>query len=276
MSKFSDRIGVTEPKSLMQLDSMDLEMRTRIWNFLYELFLEDLPNLVSHSEHEEIIKRFWITHLNNKKDELFKYRIDLNAYLKLKIFEEWKWYEVYNFLEFLLQNFYERRKDNIENMEICNKIFEDEMSGYRFINYELCPISSREEMDSINETLDLNSEYKLVKKHISQSIALLSNKINPDYRNSIKESISAVECMVKKIAGSNTATLGQALKVIEDKHTLHPALKKSFSNLYGYTSEADGIRHSLLEDENLKQEDAVYLLVSCSAFINYLKVKSIP
>lgn len=37
------------------------------------------------------------------------------------------------------------------------------------------------------------------------------------------------------------ATLGKALKIIEDKFGLHPALKGSLSQLYGYTSDGDGI-----------------------------------
>jgi hypothetical protein len=75
------------------------------------------------------------------------------------------------------------------------------------------------------------------------------------------------------LTGNPKATLGQALKQIEKDNNIHPALKSSFSSLYGYTSDADGIRHALLEDDNLNQEDAKFMLVACSAFINYLKQK---
>lgn len=40
--------------------------------------------------------------------------------------------------------------------------------------------------------------------------------------------------------------------------------------MYGYTSDEDGIRHSLLEESTLKFMDAKFMLVSCSAFINFL------
>ena len=103
---------------------------------------------------------------------------------------------------------------------------------------------------------------------------LLSDKTNPDYRNSIKESISAVESFCCILAKDSKATLGRALKVIEKEHSLHAALKNSFRSLYGYTSDADGIRHALLDEDNLKQEDAIFMLVSCSSFINYLIKKT--
>jgi hypothetical protein len=70
------------------------------------------------------------------------------------------------------------------------------------------------------------------------------------------------------------ATVEQALKEVEAKVGLHGALKKGFSNLYGYTSSAEGIRHALLEDPKLSFEDAKFMLVSCSTFVNYLVSKA--
>jgi len=54
---------------------------------------------------------------------------------------------------------------------------------------------------------------------------------------------------------------------------MHHALIKGFSSLYGYTSEADGIRHALLEEPHVGFDEAKYMLVSCSAFVNYLIAK---
>ena len=102
----------------------------------------------------------------------------------------------------------------------------------------------------------------------------MANRKSPDYRNSIKEAISAVEAICNLITGEKRATLGQALKRIEEKVSLHPALKNAFSNLYGYTSDAEGIRHALLDEPNLGFEEAKFMLVSCSAFINYLISKA--
>jgi hypothetical protein len=51
-------------------------------------------------------------------------------------------------------------------------------------------------------------------------------------------------------------------------------LEKGFKQLYGYTSNSDGIRHALMEDHSCDFEDAKYMIVSSSAFINYLIVKA--
>src|SRR5258708_2979163 len=71
------------------------------------------------------------------------------------------------------------------------------------------------------------------------------------------------------------ATLGDALKKLEEIGiSLHPALKSAFSQLYGYTSDASGIRHSLLAQSVLDLEDAKLMLVLCSAFVNFLKARN--
>jgi len=100
----------------------------------------------------------------------------------------------------------------------------------------------------------------------------LSDRKSPDYRNSIKESISAVESLVQKTVGKK-GTLGQLIEKIEEHFELHKALKKSFRELYGYTSDKDGIRHAMLDEPNLDFEDAKFMLVTCSAFINYVNGK---
>ncbi|MEM9118458.1 MAG: hypothetical protein AAGD09_11315 [Cyanobacteria bacterium P01_F01_bin.56] len=48
--------------------------------------------------------------------------------------------------------------------------------------------------------------------------------------------------MTKAITGSDKATLGAALKILETE--LYPALTKAFSSLYGHTSDTGGIRHA--------------------------------
>ncbi len=108
------------------------------------------------------------------------------------------------------------------------------------------------------------------------ALSKLSDRKNPDFRNSIKESISAVESLCQKITGKPKATLGDALKAIEKngRVNLHSALKRGYEAIYGYTSDADGIRHAMSEQSNCDFADAKYMLVSCSAFINYLIEKS--
>lgn len=127
---------------------------------------------------------------------------------------------------------------------------------------------------TIEDALSNVSIYKSVETHLTRSLELLSNRNSPDYRNSINESISAVEAYCIILTNDSKATLGKALAKIEKEFNLHNGLKAAFSALYGYASDSGGIRHSLLQDDiEITLEDAKFMLISCSAFINFLKSK---
>ncbi|KKL64859.1 hypothetical protein LCGC14_2160790, partial [marine sediment metagenome] len=128
-------------------------------------------------------------------------------------------------------------------------------------------------IQEIEEALEDDYYFKPVSIHINDALKFLSDRKEPNYRNSVKESISAVESICQIITQNKNVTLGKALKRIEDHIKIHGALKNAFSQLYGYTSSEGGIRHALLDESNIDFEDAKFMLISCSAFINYLKVK---
>lgn len=143
-----------------------------------------------------------------------------------------------------------------------DEVLEKELSAYRFVSRQITEITSKEEIGVIEEALQI--PIKPVKEHLGRSLELFADRKNPDYRNSIKEAISAVESMCKLIAKDDKATLGQALKEIESvgKVSLHPALKSAFDKLYGYTNDADGIRHTLIDEPSVSSEDAKFMHVS--------------
>jgi len=134
----------------------------------------------------------------------------------------------------------------------------------------LAPITSEEEIASVEQAMSHGGKFSPAVAHVETALARLADRSSPDYRNSIKESISAVEAVCQIITGDSKATLGQALKKIG----IHPSLEKGFSAIYGYTSDADGIRNALLEASTVDADDAKFFLVSCSAFVNYLIAKS--
>jgi hypothetical protein len=149
------------------------------------------------------------------------------------------------------------------------------MSAYRFVNGVISPIINAQEIAEIGEAINNEpfTAYKLVNMHLKNALEKFSDRTKPDYRNSIKESISAVEALVKILTNEEASTLGYALKALKSQINIHTALEQGFTKIYGYTSDADGIRHALTQESNCSFEDAKYMLVSCSAFINYLIAK---
>ncbi len=272
--KFSQRIGKTPFKIDFQIESMDDDLRNSLWNAIKLFYFDKVQfNNISDSEYDYFFNIVWLHFFKWPLDTLDDY---FNTTYKkiLELFFIWKWYEVYDFIEFICK--IECPTNTEKFIKFCNQMLERELAGYRIISEKITPITNKNEISEIETALEKSKETKLagVNKHLKEALDKLSDRKSPDYRNSIKESISAVESICRIIAKNKKATLGDALKKIESSIELHPALKKGFSAIYGYTSDADGIRHSMQEKANIDFADAKYMLVSCSAFINYLIDKS--
>lgn len=80
-------------------------------------------------------------------------------------------------------------------------------------------------------------------------------------------------CIITGESGSQ-ATLGKMLGELEAHGVvIHKAMQEGFKKLYGYTSDVGGIRHGSIDFTGAAEEDARYMLISCSAFVNYLADK---
>lgn len=276
--KFSERMGITPVRTALQIDTMDQPLRNGLWNaldvFIWRQSAQDLfGDLIIARQFTIIFELLWASHFGRTLDTL-PYRWH-EAIKKIKeYFFSASWHEVYDLIEFMAR-VPDPPFDTTGFINFCNTILETEKSGYRFIGEQIAPITSEEEISAISDAISgaQASGLSAVAAHLQDALAKLSDRKKPDYRNSIKESISAVEAIARSIAGDPKAEFSKALRVIEDKIGLHGALKAGFLKLYGYTSDEGGIRHPLLDVPNVDFDDAKFMLVSCSAFVNYLIAK---
>ena len=189
--------------------------------------------------------------------------------LQKYVLESKEWYLIFDFIERYLMHTDNTTAEKMSSL--FNRILEEEVSGYRILDNQVIPITNQAELSTIQEAY--STKYDSVNIHISKALNLYANRTSPDYENSIKESISAVEAMCCIITGmtGGQATLGNSIKKLKANGVhIHSAIEKAFLALYGYTSDENGIRHGGIDFTNAPAEDAKYMLVSCSAFVNYL------
>lgn len=280
--QFSQRIGKKPIKSILQVESIDADLRNRLWNTILDAYLLRLGNTYNSSHNSyrgNACKTIWKNFFLPPVDKISTYSGTKIVFADgvIQYIRDWyfeaEWYEVYDLIEFIVSM--ENGRLTYSFIEECNAVLKKEVAGYRVVNERVVQITSEEEVQEIEVALNASEQWRPVNIHLRAALDLLADRANPDYRNSIKESISAVESFCKILTNEPNTTLGKALNEIEKQHALHKALKNAFSSLYGYTSDADGIRHALLEGETaVGFEDAKFMLVSCSAFINYLKAKT--
>ena len=258
--RFSDRMGITQPPTSLQIGSINDPLRNSIWNLLLWV-LNDWDSL---RKAVTLIAREFLKVPLDKVPLYVSMEHRTREWLRTVYFN-FEWYEVYNLLEFIAENSerINREWNPARLAYAANLILTREMSGYRLIEGTLAPISSEAEVEAIEEAVGKADTHGIagVRTHLVASVKLLGQKPQPDYRNSIKEAISAVESAVKYITGTTGGGLDAALKELSKRVPVHAALADGLRKLYGYTSDADGIRHAILEEPNVGFDEAKFMLI---------------
>ncbi len=277
MKSFSERVGIKKPREL-QINSIDLELRNRIWNLLDQAFWSKTSGSWLEKREAALWVSIWDGFL---KQKLSVFVSNLNYVNHTTVipplyghYAKLEWSEVYDFLEYVVNKFAWGSTSELDRfVRKLNEVLAEELAGFRLSNGLIVQITSSLELKEIESAI--SSPNDLVATQIQSALQKLTDRQSPDFRNAIKDSIGAVETAAKNAAGIAKGTLSDALKIIRKSWNVHPALIEGYDKLYGYTCDADGIRHGLMDDPNLDFASAKYMVVSCSAFANYLVAESI-
>ncbi len=275
--KFSERYGYLKPSEVIIREQITPEIQNAICTCYDDLSKEMNYFEGDGKEYARLEENIWCYFLNNRKNDFWLsggYRIVSTRFIGDS---NKQWYEKLDLIEMTINYFFNKHiyirilGNFISNI---NAEFERLNFGYRIVENQVVEITSEQEIKTIETAIESNKEN--VKLHLNNALKLYAQRPNADYRNSIKESITAVEAFTREITGDKGLNLA---KMESAGIKIPPVLRKSFEILYGYTNDpTTGIRHALM-DETAEYvpgaEEALFMLVSCSAFINYLNSKKI-
>lgn len=282
MGLFSERYGYIKPSEVIIRETITPEVQNAIcscYDKLHQYFSD--PN-----EYMKMEQYLWTYFLNRREGKFYE-----------ELYDGWRSYQVVatKFIEDKNEPWY-RKLDLVEstvkylntpavgNQDIArvadkfvkqlNYEFQRLNFAYRVVGQEIIEITSQDEINAIEEAQ--NNASHNIKAHLNAALELYARRPVADYRNSIKESISAVEAFCREKTGTNT--LGKALDQLKKNGITIPGqLKEAFEKLYAYTNQPDtGIRHALMYSDGTfapGAEEALFMLVSCSSFLNYLNSK---
>lgn len=281
MALFSERYGYTKPSDVIIREQITPEIENAICS-CYDRLSNSLSRLsISDSHIVTLEKYLWVYFLNKREAKFYSG----NGYFlsAIPFFEDQKnqWYLKLNLIEFIIR-YLDRRGSEIHAYHSImnnyigelNSEFKRHNFAYRIVDKKIVEITSENEIVSIETAIaDSTNNIRL---HLNKALELYSLRPYGDYRNSIKESISAVEAYCRE--KTNEETLGKSLNKLESLGiTIPKMLKVAFDKLYAYTNQPDtGIRHALMDDEGKytpSNEEALFMLVSCSSFLNDLNAK---
>lgn len=271
---FSQRYGYTKPSNVIIRENLSGAILNAVLNAFIELYNKDGFSSDFHWEMNHDFARYFQNYRLDKISEHILY------YMNFISNEKEIWHKRIDAIEWIIA--YHRK-------QLCNSIFDWEHANnqsalnkfiekmnwefkrlnyaYRIINDVFIETTSESELSTINETLESSDSDVIT--HLSECLKLMSPS-NPQIstRNAIKEAISAVEVIARKV--TNTKTLDDAFKRFNN---LHPQIKSSMSSLYQYTNQPNtGIRHAWMnQQEEPTIDEAIFVLVTGCAFINYLR-----
>ena len=282
MKLFSERYNYTKASDVIIREKITLEIQNAIcscYDRLQRIF-EDIKEY-GEDPYVDMERYLWTYFLNQREGNFIKgglYHIVATNFLEEK---RTPWYLKLDLVEFTIKYLHNLGEKNYRYLSVpssfidhLNSEFERLNFAYRVVNLEIVEITSKEEIAAVESAMhDTNTN---VRTHLNKALELYAQRPAGDYRNSIKESISAVEAYCREITGENT--LGKALDKLKDNGlVIPPMLKTAFEKLYAYTNQPDtGIRHALMDEDGTytpASEEALFMLVSCSSFINYLNKK---
>lgn len=275
MALFSERYGYTKVSDVIISERITPEIQNAVCSCFDKL--SDIcrsSNLYDSNYHLlELEKQVWTKFLNQRLSMYNYHSFNITNYIEN---DNNEWFLKLDYIEFIIKFIYEQDEQYggfaaFNLTKLLNSEFERLNFAYRIVNHEIIEITSEQEIKTIESAI--NNSQNSVKIHLNSALEKYALRPNGDYRNSIKESISAVEAFCREKTGEST--LGKALSKLEKKNIIIPqSLKSAFSKLYEYTNHADtGIRHALMDDDGKytpTADEALFMLISCSAFINYL------
>tara|TARA_R110002072_G_scaffold138415_3_gene281580 strand:- start:319 stop:1161 length:843 start_codon:yes stop_codon:yes gene_type:complete len=264
---FKQAEGLKSLPTQLALKSIPIGFRSRV-HFLFHEFLTSNAN--GYDLYGKALALMRLNHVERDEKLISNYSSYQSYNIEYidNIFTSGDYSEVLDFIQFAL------RTNLLDDMyaEAIVYAFSDFNLAYSVVEnpYTIIPISAKEDAKAAQKGLNELNKAGLsgARVHFEKSAKALSGG---DFKSAVRESIHAVESTAKVISGNNKATLGDALKVLEKDHSLHPALRNSMSALYGWTSDEGGIRHAQIDDSgHIDASLAIYMYQVCIAFASYL------
>ena len=270
---FAQAEGLEPLPAQLKRTEVSGQLRAVLWAYIYgELTSsrdEDMErNAVVGQPWGDVLRDVHIFHNHGPADEFDTSFYDAVDKVKA-VFMKGSYSKIYGWLQHVLQ-----AEPTPEFAKDIDQVLRDCRSPYRVVDDDvLCPVGSNEEAETVAKAfVDLKAGGLAGGRgHLKSASGELSAG---NFAASVRESIHAVESVVKVLEPSGD--FSKALGRLEAKTTIHGALKKGFSAIYGFTSDEQGIRHPLLDKDaaSVDEADAMFMIGACSAFVSYLIDKS--
>ena len=281
---FSQREGRTPLPEPMRLDHIPQRFRQLAWKVIdgeigdsadrYYGRSDSYSSFLSKPNIGSIIYSYKFDVLEQLHDDIEWCGPTESAYFFKELISNGNDHQLLTLIEFVLRHEYCPENLRKGLVAVFDKApiayFVVEVNGHSTI----IPRMSRESGEAILQAIQAiqDSDMDGAETHLRRAAEHLNAQ---RYADSIRESISAVESVARRIAPHEN-TLGGAIKSLEKKELLkNNQLKKGFEQIYAYTNSEEGVRHSLVfkDSADVGLDEAMFMFGACASFAAYLTNK---
>lgn len=159
--RISERYGYKPVRDIIQKESIDDALKNGLWS----VFHSYIWNRIEHGHNQSsftrnsnlysLVESYWLNLFKNPTDTIPKWTSD-----SLKIIRDYffncAWHEIYSLIEEKIEHSpYQRVSNKDSFITNINNMLERENSAYRIINDEIIPITSEQEIQSIETALKI-------------------------------------------------------------------------------------------------------------------------
>ena len=151
-----------------------------------------------------------------------------------------------------------------------NALFARNYFGYELRDGRMERVGARVHEESVAKARGILRDPDLAgpDEQFQKAIGFYNRRPDPDCENSVKEAVSAVEGVARVLTGNLKLTLSKVLAELKREQGVHPTLIQLLEKLYAYRGDAGGVGHGLTGKQEVRQEEAEFVLgVSASAIV---------
>lgn len=270
---FAQAEGVAPLPSQLQPKQISKQLRSLIWLAILTT-VQTRPVDSVYRNRGEAVSGDWLEILTDhfvlvqhKPIDDFNINWDYQKDILKNLIWEGEYVGIFGFLQYVLRH--RNRPNNFA--KLIENALNESRAAYILVDRDtFVPKQTVEEAETFVAALtDAESAgLKGARQHLVAAAGACSTG---RFADSVRESIHAVESVAVQLA-PGTKELGPALKKLDDAKAIHGAMKAGFASLYGFASDEQGIRHSLLDRDaaSVDEADALFMLGACAAFVSYL------
>ncbi len=272
---FSQRYDYEPLPTPMLLEEVSDDLRREVWNTVRAFLLGiSVKGQMFRSDEKRLIERV-LGKITKQPESRIRTEFDFVMTMFERIIIQMEFHHVLSLLELIIYEHYQSE----EFADEINRLFSRHAAAYWLDMsrhpYWFFPRTSKEQGEATQHAIEIVHQHGMVGavKHLREAGRAMNERRYPD---SVRESIHAVESVARVIDPKSSKTLTPALKSLEMAGVLeHSALREAFEKLYGYTSDEQGVRHALLDQEfaNVGIDEAMFMFGACASFTAYLTEK---